>query len=133
MCIPNCMHHTDLGLFQYQLWFIVELLNLRHGSSLIRILEKHLSQISHYPNLKVFKNGFKRLKRLIALKYQDLMRITLFALDDLISDKKLNKNLYDLFSLWINIYIWSWKSKYTKFDLHKFEANSLISNDSMKN
>ena len=78
---------------------MVELLNLRHGSGLIRILEEYLSQIPYYPNLKIFKNGFKRLKRLTALEYRDLIRIILFALNDLIFNKKLNKNLCDLFSL----------------------------------
>jgi hypothetical protein len=127
------MHHADLGLFQYQLRFTVELLNLRHGNGPIRILEERLSQIPRYPNLKVFKNGFERLKWLTASEYRNLMRITLFALDDLIPDKKLNKNLCDLFSLWIDMYIWSRQPKYTKFDLHEFEASSSISNDSMKN
>ena len=41
MCVPDRMHHANLGLFQYQLRFTVELL----GSGLIKILEERLSQI----------------------------------------------------------------------------------------
>ncbi|UZO29298.1 uncharacterized protein OCT59_022777 [Rhizophagus irregularis] len=69
MCVPNRMHHADLGLFQYQLQFMVELLNLKYRSSSIKLLEERLSQIPRYPNLKIFKNGFERLNRLTALEY----------------------------------------------------------------
>ncbi|EXX52081.1 hypothetical protein RirG_256170 [Rhizophagus irregularis DAOM 197198w] len=92
MCVPNRMHHADLGLFQYQLQFMVELLNLKYRSSSIKLLEERLSQIPRYPNLKIFKNGFERLNRLTALEYRDLMKIILFALDNLTSDENLNKN-----------------------------------------
>src|SRR5947207_13334040 len=92
------MHHADLGLFQYQLRFTVELLNLKCGSGPIKILEERLTQIPRYPNLKIFKNGFERLNRLTASEYRDLMKVMLFTLDNLISDNNLNKNLCDLFS-----------------------------------
>ncbi|GES89528.1 hypothetical protein GLOIN_2v1487802 [Rhizophagus clarus] len=41
--------------------------------------------------------------------------------NDLILDKNLNKNLCDLFSLWIDMYIWNHKQEYTKSDLYDFE------------
>ncbi|RGB27854.1 hypothetical protein C1646_768527 [Rhizophagus diaphanus] len=75
---------------------MVELLNLKYGSGLIKLLEERLSQISRYPNLKIFKNGFERLNRLTASEYRDLMKIILFALDNLTSDENLNKNLCDI-------------------------------------
>ncbi|PKB94531.1 hypothetical protein RhiirA5_438560 [Rhizophagus irregularis] len=106
MCVPNRMHHADLGLFQYQLQFMVELLNLKYRSSSIKLLEERLSQIPRYPNLKIFKNGFERLNRLTALEYRDLMKIILFALDNLTSDENLNKNLY-LNEFEKSIIIWS--------------------------
>ncbi|GES72494.1 hypothetical protein GLOIN_2v1487802 [Rhizophagus clarus] len=40
LCIPDRMHHADLDLFQYQLRFTVELLNLKYGSNSIKILEE---------------------------------------------------------------------------------------------
>ena len=43
MCVPDRMHHADLGLFQYQLRFTVELLNLKCGSGPIKILEERLT------------------------------------------------------------------------------------------
>ena len=57
MCVPDHIHHVDLGLFQYQLRFTFELLD----SNSIKILEDRFSQISHYPNLKIFKSGLERL------------------------------------------------------------------------
>ncbi|GES84109.1 hypothetical protein GLOIN_2v1783703 [Rhizophagus clarus] len=129
MCVPDRMHHADLGLFQYQLRFTVELLNLKYGSSSIKILEERLSQIPRYPNLKIFKSGFERLNRLTASEYRDLMKVMLFILDDLILDKNLNKNLCDLFSLWINMYIWSRKQGYTKSDLYEFENSIIVWSD----
>ena len=126
MCVSDRMHHADLRLFQYQLRFTVELLNSKYNISLIWTLEERLSQIPRYPNLKIFKNGFERLIRLTAAEYRDLMKVMLFVLDDLISDKKLNKNLCELYSLWIDIYIWSCQPRYTEVNLRKFEASLLI-------
>jgi hypothetical protein len=125
MCVPDRMHHADLGLFQYQLRFTIELLDLKYGNGPIKILEKRLSQIPRYPNLKIFKSGIERLNRLTASEYRDLMKIMLFVLDGLILDKKLNKNLCDLYSLWIDMYIWSRRHKYTESDLLEFEVNKL--------
>ena len=132
MCVPDRMHHADLGLFQYQLRFTIELLNLKCGGSPIRNLEERLSQIPRYPNLKVFKNGLERLTRLTASEYRDLMKVMLFVLDELTSDKKLNKDLCDLFSLWIDMYIWSRQRGYTESDLCEFEVNSLVINITIK-
>ncbi|CAG8728703.1 7332_t:CDS:2, partial [Funneliformis caledonium] len=114
MCVPDCMHYADFRLFQYQLRFTVELLNSKYNNSLIRILEECLFQIPRYLNLKVFKNRFERFTRLTAAEYRDLMKVMLFVLDDLISDKKLNENLCELYSLWIDMYIWSRQPKYTE-------------------
>ena len=126
MCVTDRMHHADLGLFQYQLRFTMELLNSNYGNNPIKILEKHLSQIPRYPNLKIFKNGLERLNRLTASEYRDLMKVMLFILDELIEDKNLNKNLCDLFSLWINMYTWSQQQEYTESDLYEFEVSLLI-------
>jgi hypothetical protein len=125
MCVTDRMHHADLGLFQYQLRFTVELLNLKCGSGPIKILEERLSQIPRYPNLKIFRNGFERLNRLTASEYRDLMKVMLFALDDLISNRNLNKKLCDLFSLWIDMYVWSRQQGYTESDLCEFEVSLL--------
>ena len=117
MCVPDRMHHADLGLFQYQLRFTVELL----GSSSIKILEERLSQIPRHPNLKIFKNGLERLTRLTAAEYRALMKVMLFTLDNLLLDEKLNKDLCELFALWLDMYIWSCQCEYTESDLDEFE------------
>ncbi len=104
-------------------------MNLKCGSGPIKILEERLTQIPRYPNLKIFKNGFERLNRLTASDYRDLMKVMLFTLDNLISDKNLNKNLCDLFSLWIDMYIWSRQQGYTESDLREFEVCLLLINN----
>ncbi|KAF0551138.1 hypothetical protein F8M41_023556 [Gigaspora margarita] len=126
MCVPDRMHHADLGLFKYQLRFTIELLNSKYGRNVINILEERLTQIPRYPNLKVFKNGIERFNRLTAAEYRDLMKVMLFVIDELVIDKKLNKDLCDLFSLWIDMYIWNRQSQYTKSDLDKFESDLFI-------
>jgi hypothetical protein len=83
----------------------IELLDLKYGSGPIKILEKRLSQIPRYPNFRIFKNGFERLNRLTTSEYRYLMKIMLFVLDELILDKKLNKNLCNLYFLWIDMYM----------------------------
>ena len=94
MCVPDRMHHADLGLFQYQLRFTVELLNLKCGSSSIKILEERLSKIPRYPNLKIFKSGFERLNRLTASEYRDLMKVMLFVVDNLYNQNTNNTEDY---------------------------------------
>ena len=124
MCVPDRMHHADLGLFQYQLRFTIELLKLKYGNGITKILEERLVKIPRYPKLKVFKNGFERFNQLTAAEYRDLMKIMLFILDESIVDKKLNKNLCDLYYFWIDMYMWSCQPKFTKSDLDKFEVSS---------
>ena len=50
------------------------------------------------------------------------MKVMLFALDNLILDKNLNKKLCDLFSLWIDMYTWSRQQEFTESDLCEFEV-----------
>ncbi|CAG8755464.1 969_t:CDS:2, partial [Dentiscutata heterogama] len=78
-------------LFQYQLRFTVELLNLKYSGGPTKILKKYHSQIPHYPNLKAFKNGVERFNQLTTLEYQDLIKIMIFVLDELIPNRNLNK------------------------------------------
>ncbi|CAI2188245.1 4718_t:CDS:1, partial [Funneliformis geosporum] len=73
--------------------------------------------------LQSFKNGFERLTRLTVVEYRDLMKIMLFVLNNLIPDKTLNKKLCDLYSLWIDMYIWSRRLGYIEDDLQEFEIN----------
>ncbi|CAG8597600.1 15777_t:CDS:2 [Racocetra fulgida] len=70
-------------------------------------------------NENMTKDGLRQAE------YQALMKTILFALDELIPEKKLNKSLCDLYSLWIDMYMWSCQTKYTKLDLNKFEASNL--------
>lgn len=63
------------------------------------------------------------MNRLTASEYRDLMKVMLFVLDELISDKNLNRNLCNLFSLWANMYAWSRQQGYTESDLFEFEVS----------
>ncbi len=52
-CIPDCMHHIDLGLFKYQLEFIQEILKEFERMELQKNFDDRLYQISHFPDLKL--------------------------------------------------------------------------------
>ena len=51
------MHHLDLGLFNYQITYIYNLLKDLYGASILDKLDNRLANIPRYPELKIFKNG----------------------------------------------------------------------------
>jgi len=50
------MHYLDLGLFQYQIIFIRDLLKMQHDNSLVNEMDRKLAKIPRFTNLKIFKN-----------------------------------------------------------------------------
>jgi hypothetical protein len=55
--VLNRMHHLDLGLFNYQITFIFDLLKDSYGASILDKIDNRLANIPRYPELKIFKNG----------------------------------------------------------------------------
>src|SRR4051812_40800335 len=99
------MHHLDLGLFHYQVEFTCEILKLQHSSTLVDELNYRLFKISRYQDLKIFSNELQ-IVRLTANKYQNLMKIMIFVLDNLYSknDKEVDNFISnnDLVKLYVS-------------------------------
>jgi hypothetical protein len=119
------MHHLDLGLFNYQITFTYNLLKDLYGASILDKLDNRLANIPRYPELKIFKNGIQSLSRITASEYCNLMKVMIFALDDLVSDETLNKKLMKIYEDWNNMYIISRYEEFDENDLNNFEVKFL--------
>ena len=69
------MHHIDLGLFKYQLEFTQEILKQK-------VFDHRLRLIPHFPGLKLISK-VGQLKVITAADYRHIMKVALFALDDI--------------------------------------------------
>ena len=117
------MHHIDLGLFKYQLEFTQEILKNARGKDLQMIFDDCLRQISRFSGLKL-PSKLGQLEVATASDYRHIMKIALFALDDIFSerDEITCSELCDLYSKFNNIYMMSRKESYTESDIKKFEV-----------
>ena len=52
-CVPDRMHHIDLGLFKYQLEFTQDILKAVGGTELQKKIDDRLRQIPRFPGLKL--------------------------------------------------------------------------------
>ena len=68
-CVPDRMHHIDLGLFKYQLEFTMEILKEVGGKDLQKIFDERLRMIPRFPGLKLF-NKLGQLKVAIVSDYR---------------------------------------------------------------
>src|SRR6185295_508462 len=87
------MHHLDLGLFNYQITFTYDLLKDLYGASILDKIDNRLANMPRFSELKIFKKSIQSLYRITANEYRNLMKVMIFVLDNLISDKTLNKKL----------------------------------------
>ena len=112
------MHHIDLGLFKYQLEFTQEILKNAGGKDLQMIFDDHLHQIPHFPGLKL-PSKLGQLKVATASDYRHIMKIALFALDDIFSkwDEITCSELCDLYSKFNNMYMMSRKESYIESNI----------------
>ena len=94
------MYHLDLGLFQYQLKYTIELLESKN-QSLINEMNQRIAAIPRHPNLKIFAGGLQSISRLTANEYRDIIKVMVFVIDDLLSDKtsddSMNKKLSEVY------------------------------------
>lgn len=81
-CVPDRMHHIDLGLFKYQLEFTQEILKRVGGLELQKIFDERLRQIPRFPGLKLF-NKLGQLKVMTAADHRNIMKIAVFTLDEI--------------------------------------------------
>ena len=117
------MHHIDLGLFKYQLEFTQEILKIVGRTELQMIFDNCLRQIPHFSGLKLLSK-LGHLKLSTASDYRNLMKVVLFALDDIFD--KWNgitcNELCDLYSKFGNMYLMSRKESYMENDVKNFEV-----------
>ena len=117
------MHQIDLGLFKYQLEFTQEILKKAGGRELMKIFNDHFRQIPRFPGLKLLSK-LGQLKVATASDYRHIMKIALFALDDIFDEwgEITCNELCDLYSKFNKMYIMSRKESYTESDIKKFEV-----------
>ena len=112
------MHHIDLKLFKYQLEFMQEILKNTGGKELQMIFDDHLRQISHFLSLKL-PSKLGQLKVATASDYHHIMKLALFALDNIFSewDEITCSELCDLYSKFNNMYMMSRKESYIESNI----------------
>jgi hypothetical protein len=122
-CIPDRMHHIDLSLFKYQLDFTQDILKEIRGMELLKIFDDHLHQIPHFPHLKLLSK-LDKLKIATASDYHHLMKVALFALDDIFDGWNgiTCDELCDLYSKFSNMYLMSQKESYIENDVKNFKV-----------
>ena len=123
------MHYLDLGLFHYQIKYIQDLLKNQYGNSLVDELDHRLAIIPRFPGLKIFANGLQSISRLTANKYHNLIKIMIFAVDNLYKENinntenfVKNKDLTKLYEMWNEMYIISKYEVFKESDLKKFKV-----------
>ncbi len=118
------MHHIDLGLFKYQLEFTQEILKEVGGMELQKKFDDKLCQISCFSGLK-FLSSLGRLNVITAADYCHIMKIALFALDEIFGKWReiTCKELCELYAKFSKMYIMGRQELYTEKDLTDFEVN----------
>ena len=72
-CLPDRMHHLDLGLYKYQVEYTRELLKEWCGTDGVAEFDDRLGKILRFPGLKLFKHGLDNIKRFIADEFCAIM------------------------------------------------------------
>lgn len=129
-CVPDRMHHIDLGLFKYQLEFTQDILKEVGGTELQKEFDERLRKIPHFPGLR-FLNKLGHLNVITASDYWHIMKIALFALDNIFDEWNHGitcRELCDLYAKFSKMYIMSRKESYSEKDLKIFEVSQRLSN-----
>ena len=133
-CLPDQMHHLDLGLYKYQVEYTRELLKEWCGTDGVIEFDNRLGKIPRFPGLKLFKHGLGNIKRFTADEFRAMMRQLVFIVDGIIitlhkSDytvnqaKYMDKQLVQLYVDWNKMYILSRKDEFTESDLKTFKVS----------
>ena len=117
------MHHIDLGLFKYQLEFTQEILKQVGETELQKVFDERLRQVSRFSGLKLFSK-FGQLKVMTAADHRHIMKIILFALDDIFDEwNQITCNeLCELYAKFSKMYIMSREESYSESKLKDFEV-----------
>src|ERR1044071_301618 len=118
------MHHIDLGLFKYQLEFTQEILKQVGGTELQKVFDERLRQVPRFPGLKLLSK-FGQLKVMTAADHRHIMKIVIFALDDIFEEwNNITCNeLCEFYAKFSKMYIMSREESYTESELHTGQNN----------
>ena len=133
-CLPDRMHHLDLGLYKYQVEYTRELLKEWCGINGVIEFDNRLGKILRFPGLKLFKHGLGNIKRFTADEFRAMMRQLVFIVDGIIitlhkpdytvnQTKYMDKQLVQLYVDWNKMYILSRKDEFTESDLKTFKVS----------
>ena len=133
-CLPDRMHHLDLGLYKYQVEYTRELLKEWCGTDGVAEFNDRLGKIPRFPGLKLFKHGLGNIKRFTADEFRAMMRQLVFIVDGIIitlhkpdytvnQAKYMDKQLVQLYVDWNKMYIFSRKDEFTESDLKTFKVS----------
>ena len=133
-CLPDRMHHLDLGLYKYQVKYTRELLKEWCGTDGVAEFNDRLGKIPRFPGLKLFKHGLGNIKRFTADEFRAMMRQLVFIVDGIIitlhkpdytvnQAKYMDKQLVQLYVDWNKMYIFSRKDEFTESDLKTFKVS----------
>ena len=133
-CLPDRMHHLDLGLYKYQVKYTRELLKEWCGTDGVAEFDDRLGKILRFPGFKLFKHGLDNIKRFTADEFRAMMRQLVFIVDGIIitlhkpdytvnQAKYMDKQLVQLYVDWNKMYIFSRKDEFTESDLKTFKVS----------
>ncbi|GBB97422.1 hypothetical protein RclHR1_29910001 [Rhizophagus clarus] len=98
--------------------------------SLVDELDHRLAAIPRFSGLKIFANGLQSISRLTANEYRDLMKVMIFAINNLydtninsIEDIISNKDLVILYESWNKMYAISKYEVFKESDLEEFKES----------
>ena len=122
-CVPDRMHHIDLGLFKYQLEFTQEILKQVGGTELQKKFDDRLRQIPRFPELKLISK-LGHLNVITAADYRHIMKIIIYALDDIFEEWNYItcNELCELYAKFSKMYMMSREESYTESKLEVFEV-----------
>ncbi|CAB4444769.1 unnamed protein product [Rhizophagus irregularis] len=83
-CLPDCMHHLDLGLYKYQIEYTRELLTEWCGSNGVIEFDNQLAKIPRFSGLKLFKHRLGNIKRFTADEFRAIIWQLVFVIDGII-------------------------------------------------
>jgi hypothetical protein len=136
-CLPDRMHHLDLGLYKYQVEYTRDLLKKWCGQRGIIEFDNRLAKIPRFQGLKLFKHGLGNIKRFTAEEFRAMMRQLVFVTDGIIiihhkpsytttQARNMDKILVQLYVNWNQMYIFSRKDEFTESDLKSFKVCEFI-------
>ena len=123
------MHTLDLGLFKYMLDYTKELLLEQCESQVIQNFEQRLTLIPRFHGLKIMKN-ISDITRLTADELRNIMKIIIFALDNLYNNYKRlgvsNKQLCQVYYKFLRMYIATQKESFTNDSCNQLQIKQIL-------